>query len=133
VATEVFPPERCIDVKRDMDLIRDILLRVEEDQTMNGSTFKTFDSTDFEGHSDAEITYHIDLLFEAGLIGGAPNLNPLPAISRLTWQGHEFIATTKDPRIWASVKERLMGLPDVALSVILEIGKAEVKKYLKLT
>jgi len=115
-----------------MDLIRDILLKVEEDQTMNGSIFKTFDSTDFEGHSDAEITYHIDLLFEAALIDGSPNLNPLPAISRLTWEGHEFIAATKDPRIWASVKERLKGLPDVAMSVILEIGKAEVKKHLKL-
>lgn len=123
---------RRIEVKRDMDLVRDILLKVEEDPTLNGYTFKTCSTADFEGHSEAEITYHIDLLFEVGFIDGARSLNPVPAISRLTWQGHEFIAATKDPRIWASVKERLKGLPDVALPVIFEIAKAEIKKYLKL-
>lgn len=123
---------RRIEVKRDMDLIRDILLKVEEDPSMNGFTFKTYDTKDFEGHSEPEIIYHINLLFEVGFIDGARSLNPLPAISRLTWQGHEFIAATKDPRIWASVKERLKGLPDVGISVIFEIAKAEIKKHLKL-
>jgi len=132
VATEVYPPKRYVGMKRDMDLIRDILLKVEEDETLTGSRFKTFDSSDFAGHSDAEITYHVDLLFEADLIDGSPNMNPLPAISRLTWQGHEFIAATKDPKVWASVKERLKGLPDVALSLIGEIGKAELRKHLGL-
>ena len=99
---------------------------------MDGGTFKSFDATDFEGHSDAEVTYHIDLLFEADFIAGGRNFNPVPAISRLTGKGHEFIAATKDPRIWASVKERLKGLPDVGISVIFEIAKAEIKKHLKL-
>jgi hypothetical protein len=132
MATEVYPPKRFVGMKRDMDLIRDILLRVEEDKTLTGSRFKTFSSADFAGHSDEEVTYHVDLLFEAGLIDGSPNMTPLPAISKLTWQGHEFIGATKDPQIWASVKERLKGLPDVALSLIGEIGKAELKKHLGL-
>ena len=132
MSTEVYPPVRHLSMKRDMDLIRDILLHVEEDETLTGSRFKTFDSKDFAGHSDDEITYHVDLLFEAGLVDGSPNLHPLPAISKLTWQGHEFIAATKDPQIWASVKERLRGLPDIAMSLIAEIGKAEIKKKLGL-
>ena len=119
---------RRIEVKRNMDLIRDILLKVEEDPTLDGYRFMTYDTSDFEGHSTEEITYHIDLLFEAGFIHGIRNMNPVPAISRLTWQGHEFIAATKDPEIWQSVKARLKGLPDVAISVIWELAKAEFKK-----
>lgn len=119
---------RRLEVKRDMDLIREILLKIEDDPTLNGSTFKAFEASDFEGRSQEEITYHVDLLFEADFIFGMPHANPLPAISRLKWKGHEFIGTIKDPEVWQSVKARLKGLPDVAISVIWEIAKAEFKK-----
>jgi len=121
-------------VKRDMDLIREILLKVEADPELQGSRFKVFDTSDFAGHSQEEITYHIDLLFENDFVKGIETLDaPAPAISRLTWQGHEFIADTSDPGIWASVKERTKGLPDVAIAVIWELAKAEVKKKLGLS
>jgi hypothetical protein len=117
-----------------MDLIREILLKVEADPELQGSRFKVFDTSDFAGHSQEEITYHIDLLFENDFVKGIETLDaPAPAISRLTWQGHEFIADTSDPGIWASVKERTKGLPDVAIAVIWELAKAEVKKKLGLS
>ena len=115
-----------------MDLIREILLKVESDPELNGGVFKCFDSSDFEGHPVGEITYHIDLLFEAGYLEGVKTLEPAPAISRLTWQGHEFLGSISDSGVWEKVKEKIKGLPSVAVSVVWEIGKAELKKKLNL-
>ena len=120
-------------MRRDMDLIRNILLKVEADPRMNGSRFVVFDTSDFEGHSQDEIAYHIDLLFEEDFVQGAATLDaPAPAISRLTWKGHEFISDTRDAGVWANVKERIKGLPDVGLTIIWELAKAELKKKLHL-
>src|SRR5437870_338638 len=66
---------RRVAVKRDMDLIRDILLKAEADPKMNGSRFVVFDTSDFEGHSQDEIAYHIDLLFEEDFVKGAATLD----------------------------------------------------------
>jgi hypothetical protein len=116
-----------------MDLVRDILIKVEDDPSLDGSIYKTYDEDDFPGHTREEITYHIDLLMEAGFVIGEKSLEPLPAISRLTWQGHEFVGTTRDPEVWKWVKARLKGLPDVAISVIWELAKSEVNKKLGLS
>jgi hypothetical protein len=52
--------------------------------------------------------------------------------SKLTWKGHEFVDTIRDAGIWNKVKERLKGLPSVALSVVAEIAIAEAEKHLHL-
>jgi Hypothetical protein (DUF2513) len=119
-------------MKRDMDLIRSILLTVEGDPGLVGERFIAYTSSDFPGYSQQEIDYHIDLLFEAGLVAGMPNANPRPLITKLTWQGHEFVSSTRDPDVWSKVKERTKGLPDIALSVTWELAKAELKKKLGL-
>ena len=56
----------------------------------------------------------------------------IPAISKLTWQGHEFLDNIKDPGIWGKTKKRVEGLPSVALKVVAAIAEAEVKKHLGL-
>lgn len=118
-------------MKRDMDLIREILLKVEADPQLDGShAYKTFEASDFKGHSQEEITYHVDLLFEARLVEGIGTLDQAPAISRLTWQGHEFIADISDATVWAVVKERTRAFPEVALSLVWEIAKAELRRRL---
>ena len=101
-------------VERDMDLIRELLLQIAA----------------FEGHSLAEVTYHVNLLFEAGLVDGEPR-SELPMISRLTWKGHEVVDSIRDAGIWANVKERIKGLPGVTIAVVTELALAELKKKLK--
>jgi hypothetical protein len=46
-----------------------------------------------------------------------------PVISRLTWQGHEFLNDVRDQTIWSKTKERLKGLPDVAPAIVWRNGK----------
>jgi hypothetical protein len=110
-----------------MDLIREILLRVEANRQLDGTSYVTYDESDFAGHSREEIFYHIDLLFEAGFIKGLVTMES-PAISRLTWEGHEFIASIKDSGIWEKVKERAKGLPELTIMLAWELAKAELKK-----
>jgi Hypothetical protein (DUF2513) len=125
-------------MKRDMDLVRDLLLGVEADPRLDGTKWIRPDERDNLGvvgigpHSKREIAYHLELLIEAGLIEGRSGVDDVPAIARLTWQGHEFLDNIRDPEVWAKTKERLQGLQTVALSVIVEVAKAEMKKRLGL-
>jgi hypothetical protein len=124
---------RRVEVQRDMDLIREILAKVEADPRLNGSHFTVFSPSDFPGHSQEELAYHIDLLFEADFVKGIATLDaPAAAISRLTWQGHEFLADTRDPDVWGKVKERTKGLTEVGITLAWELAKAELKKKLGL-
>jgi len=123
---------RRLDMERNMDLIREMLLRVAADPKLDGSKHFVFTKDNLEGYSQEELNYHVDLLFEAGFVAGSPDSNPNPMISKLTWKGHEFVDTIRDSGIWNSVKERLKGLPSVALSVVAEIAIAEAKKRIGL-
>ena len=68
-------------MKRDMDFIREILLRVEDDPRLNGSHFVVFNTSDFEGRTQDEIAYHIDLLFENDFVKGIATLDAPAAVS----------------------------------------------------
>jgi hypothetical protein len=126
-------PRRSVAVQRDMDLIRDLMIRIETDPLFDGYRYVAFDKPDdFPGHSVDEVTYHVDLLLEAGLVTGT-NGNPFPLVAKLTWKGHEFLDDIRDPGIWASVKERTKGLTSVALTIIAAVAEAEVKKKLGLS
>lgn len=121
-------------MERDMDLIRDLLLQVEVDPLLDGYHFRNFDESDFPDHTNEEIAYHVDLLIEAGLVkGGDATMDSASApVSRLTWEGHEFLDNVKDAGIWKQVKARISTLPGIALTVVAEIAKAEVRKRLGL-
>jgi hypothetical protein len=117
-----------------MDFVRELLLKVEADEELDGYTYKSFDATDFPGRKNEEIAYHIDQLIEAGLLKGSEGtLDGVAApISRLTWNGHEFLDSIKDVRIWTRVKERIDGLSGITFTVVAAIAEAELKKYLGL-
>jgi hypothetical protein len=88
-------------MKRDMDLIRDILLVVEKQD--HGGLIKV----EIEGHSPHDINYHMVLLRDAGLVEAAvmqsqDELYVQPI--RLTWAGHEFIDSARSSKVWEGAK-----------------------------
>lgn len=127
--------ERCTHfMKRDMDLIRDLLLHIESDPLFDGQhwvTPATPSDMGISGHSMEEIAYHLSLLIDAGYVKGQHAML-IPTISQLTWDGHEFLDNVRDRDIWHKTKERIQGLSSVGLSVVAEIAKAEIKKRLGL-
>ena len=132
---QVYDLRTLTQMKRDMDLIRDILIRIEDDPQMDGTRefyFPTAQDMGFPDRSSEEVAYNFSLLVEEGFVNGAASAF-LPIIVRsLTWRGHEFLDNIKDAGIWKKTKERLKGLPNVALTVVGAIAEAEVKKHLGL-
>jgi hypothetical protein len=129
--------KRKTEVQRDMDLIRDLLLGIEADSRLDGTNWITPDEHEdtfgvIPAHSADEVAYHLVLLIEAGYVDGKTTMD-MPIISRLTWQGHEFLDNIRDKNIWHATKERVKGLPGVALKIVAAIAEAEVKKRLGLT
>lgn len=113
-------------MKRDLDLIRKILLSVESDTTNRG-----FINVKIEGYTPDQIFYHVALLKEAGYIeakefSGDDKHEWYP--TRLTWNGHEFLDAARDETIWTKMQAEIskvsgtMALP-VVLALLIELGK----------
>lgn len=89
-------------MRRDMDLIRGVLLKVEELPFDGG-----FHEITVEGRTDDEVIYHVMLLHEAGFIE-AQDLTTLSGIcwkpKRLTYSGHEFLDAARSDTVWQKAK-----------------------------
>ena len=115
-----------------MDLVRNILRSIEQNQEMDGSRdFFISEPEDVggSGYSIEEVLYHLDLLISGGFVNGA---NIGHVVRGLTWEGHEFLDNIKSDGIWAKTKTRLSDLPGVALKIVAEVATSEVRKHLGL-
>ena len=112
-------------MKRDMDLARRILFEIEKQSFDESETALKFD-----GFTDEEVSYHIMLLDEAGLItahdlSGGSDLFWIP--KRLTWQGYEFLDAARDDTRWNKAKEAMAG----AGGFVFEVAKALLIDFMK--
>jgi hypothetical protein len=87
-------------MKRNIDLIREILLVVEESSSPEGCQVK------IPGRSGEEVYYNAQLAQEAGFIDarfahGSPDFH----VIRLTYQGHEFLDAARSETRWVKAKE----------------------------
>jgi hypothetical protein len=124
-------------MKRDMDLIREILMAVSENPKCDGiyeNFFNTPEELGIQNHSTEEVAYHASLLVSAGYLDGEIRESfPIPSIKGLTWNGHELIDNIKNQEIWETTKRRIAGLSSVALSVVAQIAQSEIKHKLRLS
>ena len=85
-------------MKRDIELIIMVMLAVEKSK----DPYELVDPK-FEGHDETEISYHIALLDDAGLLHGRDR----SAIGVFRWSagaltcaGHEFVEAIRDDSVW---------------------------------
>ena len=94
-------------MKRDMDLVRLILLELERRGRVPGGS----DELVIEGYDDPRIIrYHMELLTDTNLVVAVWQTSKATHDSyisyvRLSWQGHEFIETVRDPKRWKQVMD----------------------------
>src|SRR5262245_10758332 len=100
-------------MKRDMDLVRTILQEIEEHESLLSPVH-----INASGYSPDQITYHLKLLNEAGLIEATETttLREVGFIPKcLTWRGHEFLDAARNETIWqkakAVIKDRGASIP----------------------
>jgi hypothetical protein len=127
-----------IKTKRDWNLIRKILIEVEDAKPGEVLSSSSFIYEDFEPIIIAE---HIKLLIDANLIEG--ELIPILQgggdgrmdyfIDRLTMDGHEFVANARNDTIWKKVKSQAAEKGDsVSMFVFNQLLTAAAKKYFQL-
>jgi hypothetical protein len=117
---------------RDIDLIREILMRIEQDSQMDGTRefyFNNAEEIGFPNRSSNEILYNLGLLVKEGFVEGSDNAILPIMVRTLTWRGHEFLDSIKDPGIWKKTKARISDLQSVTLRVVAAIAEAEIKKH----
>lgn len=95
-------------MKRDMDLVRRILLEVEE----RGFEEVKANSFEAEGYDTFTVAAHLQLLKEAGLLEASILvLERAGAVEgyaqRLTWEGHDYLDAVRNQEIWEKTKAHL--------------------------
>jgi hypothetical protein len=119
-------------MKRDMDLIRELLLHIEADDGYDGSGYGPVKAKEL-GRPANVVLYHMSLLADAKFVSVVNWLaHGEPLIRGLTWEGHEFLDDTRDPEIWRKTKARAKAVTNVGARLLWEIAKAELKAKLGL-
>lgn len=125
-------------MKRDLDLIREIML-VLEDKMEYGKNFmsdKLFEIMKNETLSIEKLAYHIGLLAESNFIKVKEHKNynevSVYVINTITSDGHDFIDTVREKNTWNVVKEMAVKIGGFTLSLLVDIGKEYLKKEIGL-
>jgi len=120
---------------RDMDLIRELLLKLEALPLRPGSILHITPDADeiaVSGYSADQIEYHASLIREAGFIedGG---VRPMVGFGfrRLTWEGHDFLDSVRDPAIWAKTKNGAFAAGGFTVDLLKDLAKGFVKKQIE--
>ena len=117
-------------MKRDLDLLRNMLLRIEEAES-------EIENSDFDDLSDNPqiIGFHIQLLIDADFISaidasciGSPDYF---VIHRLTFSGCEYLDSVRSNDVWGQAKKKLAGIGGSAsLDVVTTLRSALAKAQL---
>ena len=87
-------------MRRDMDLIRAILLEIEKMPFPNRGQ-----NVHVSGYSPEDLCYNALLANEAGLIDAKFSNNATAFIAiRLTYAGHEFLDAARSETLWAKAR-----------------------------
>jgi hypothetical protein len=120
-------------MKRDLDLVRDILIAVEAVPAA-----QTIRNSDIAPEADPfVVSEHIQLLESAGFLNAIisrelGNSRPRTCVIQgLTWEGHEYLDAVRSPEIWTKTKQALAKVGGSAgLEVIKQLASAIIKQQL---
>ncbi|WP_133468163.1 DUF2513 domain-containing protein [Paraglaciecola marina] len=107
-------------MKRDMELIRDILLEIEAD---------SFESK-IKGYDNSVVENHMVLLIQEKLVDRRTfGINSTwIANVKLTWAGHEFIENLRQKEVWNTIKNEFK---EESVSTVLGVAKKLAETYAK--
>lgn len=125
-------------MKRDLSLIRELLLKLE---VLHDRPFTTWmipynsDELAVKGYSAEEIGHALELMVESGLIetqtGSGFSADGALLFKRLSWNGCEYLDDVRDPEVWRRTKEGASKIGGASLSFAWEMAKAYGKHVAK--
>ena len=118
-------------MKRDMDLIRELLFKLEQ-EPLDGNLYRLdLDGLGIEGWSHEDLAYHFLLLIDAGFVDGERGGTGDIVARKLTWKGHEFLDTVRSPEIWRRTKDGVAKVGTASIEFIWDLAKAYAKHLAK--
>ena len=113
-------------MKRDMDLIRAILLNVEEKR--KGNKFLQIDYEDFAGHKPEDVYGHLVLISDSGLLKPHhQSFDMLPMTNGLTKEGFDFLDSVRNPEIWEKTKKTAEKVGGWTIDILADLAKGFLK------
>lgn len=122
-------------MKRDMDLIRALLLKLEALPMQPGDVVHITPDADeiaIPGYDAAQIEYHLSQILAEGYVddGGVRPMVGIGFLS-LTPDGHDFVDSVRDPAIWAKTKQGAIAAGGFTLDLLKDLAKGFVKKQIE--
>jgi hypothetical protein len=122
-------------MKRDMDLIRKLLLRIEAEHLRAGSAlFLSVREPPLRlpGDDPDNVDYAMRLIADAGFLDltktqGADSYG----LRGISWRGHEFLDSVRDPEIWRQTKEGASKAGAFTIELLTDLAKGFVKTQIK--
>ena len=122
-------------MKRDMDLIRQILLDVEAGKwSYEVARIDENGSIDEDPALNLQLTtvlYHLQIMHDAGFIKFLEMSDTHLRLNGMTWAGHDFLDTIRDDENWRKTKEGAKKLGGAGFSFIVEVAKGVAKSELQ--
>jgi hypothetical protein len=110
-------------MKRDMDLVRELLLKLEAEPFDGNVWLLNPDSLGIKDHTQDQIAYHLLLLIDSGFLEGERALSGEFMSRKLTWAGHDFLDSVRDPKIWRATKERVKEAGGFTMELLAGVAK----------
>lgn len=122
--------EGKVNMKRNMELIRSILLILEE---LDDNEFKGL--MEIEGYEKKEIDYHLQQMLNSNLLKGylsnADDEVNFHSVA-ITWEGHQFLDASRNDNVWFTFKKELgIEAQSIPISVTVDVLKQLSKEYFK--
>jgi hypothetical protein len=121
-------------VKRDMDLVREILLKVEATPPQElGGKFR------MPSQNGPIVMEHLAMLIDEGFLDGKAlradqsNAPVTVVVTRLTWKGHDFLDAARDDNNWHKAKRTIAEKGgSFTMEILVELLKSFAKAQLGL-
>ncbi|GGA96462.1 hypothetical protein GCM10007190_00650 [Macrococcus hajekii] len=125
-------------MKLNQDLVRELLLIVEEEKAISEplTSFNFKEHEIFTRYTLEEVVYTFQKLKEANYIDFKASYGDgiimFYQIGNLTWEGHKFLDTIRDDKVWREAKEETSKLKSVPINIISSVAAKLVESQLGL-
>ncbi|MDQ7915853.1 DUF2513 domain-containing protein [Pseudomonas sp. 102515] len=123
-------------MRRDMDLIRVIMLKLEDwDKSPGAIISSPHIGEDFpiEGYTPEQVEYHYMLIVENRWIdtGGSRPTFGFFYFRALTGEGHDFVDSVRDEEVWAMTRDGAKKAGAFTLELLGQLAKGFAKKQIE--
>ncbi|MGL5115198.1 MAG: DUF2513 domain-containing protein [Beijerinckiaceae bacterium] len=118
-------------MKRNMDLIRVVLLKVEE--RCLPEKYERFVQKDFDEFDWSEVKSHFELMDKKGFFCGIYKeiTGETLGVNGLSWEGFEFLETIRDADTWSKTKKAFIAVGNASMPLVVQVATAYAKQKLK--